>query len=479
MSTLDVMPGFFKIDSALRPDRSITGNLNLFGLVNRMTFGFTREEYALARARGWTGYLEYHLNHFAIDDSILDARLAGAEFPTLSMTPDQLQSQNNSDTQNQLIRARLLRAVFSRRQLFERVVDMWTDHFNIWLYADGLPPYQKTWDDANVIRPHALATFPEMLAASAHSPAMLEYLNNDTNTAASPNENYAREIMELHTLGVDGGYTQNDVQEVARCFTGWTFWGRNASTPPGLAYTFRYNASNHDNGQKIVLGHIIPAGGGQQDGELVLKILAGHPSTARFIGYKLLRYFWGDNPPRSLVDSLAQVYLATQGDIKAMLRIVFHPQLSPPLDFKFKRPFHLIASALRATGATVTTPGNLQNAMISSGQLPFNWIPPDGYPDSLVAWSGLLLPRWNFGASLMNNEYSGTSVNINTFLAGVPTPLTAANVARRINEALMGGFMPGAELAALTGYLLPDPPTTTRIREAVGLAIGSPAFQWC
>lgn len=450
--------------------------LDVVGLVNRITFGLTSAEVMLAQSLGCNGYLEYQLNHAAIDDSALDLRLAGAEFPTLTMTPEILGTQNSGDTQNQLIRARLVRAVFSRRQLFERMVDVWTDHFNIWLF-DGISTNQKTWDDANVIRANALGSFPAMLIASAHSPAMLDYLNNNTNTRTAPNENYARELMELHSLGVDGGYTQEDVQQVAKCFTGWTYYG-GSTNPSNLRYTFRYNSGTHDNTQKTVLGHIIPANGGQQDGETVLQILAYHPSTARYISKKLLRHFWGDDPPDHLIEQIAKVYSGTGGDIKSMLRAILNNYLSPLPRPKFKRPFHHMVSGLRALNAVVSTPGNLQNQMISTGHLPFNWQTPDGYPDSLTAWSGLLLPRWNFGASLMNSQFAGTTVDTTALLAGLPSPLTAVDVTGRINQLLFAGRMPASEQTSLTSYLLPNPPSTTRIREAIGLAVGSPGFQW-
>ena len=449
----------------------------LLWLVQRTSFGFTKAEYRRAQTTGYAGYLERQLDYTSIDDSALNTRLAGAEFPTLSMTPEQLALANGTDVQNQLIRAKLVRAVFSNRQLFERMVDFWSDHFNIWLFDDGISSVQKVWDDATVIRPHALGYFPAMLSASAHSPTMLDYLNNNTNTASGPNQNYARELMELHSLGVDGGYTQQDVIQVARCFTGWTYWGGTA-TPSSIRYTFRYNSGAHDNGQKIVLGNIIPAGGGQQDGETVLQILAAHPSTARYIAKKLLKHFWSETPSQGHIESIAQVYLNTQGDIRAMMRAILNGSslLAPQL--KCKRPFHHLASGLRALNATVTTPGNLQTQMISSGHLPFNWQTPDGYPDSIAAWSGLLLPRWNFGASLLNNSYSGVSVDTTALLARLPTPLTAVSVVSRINDLMFGGTMPSSEQISLTSYLLPNAPTTARIREAFGLAIGSPSFQW-
>ena len=448
------------------------------GLIDRMTFGFTQQELSLYQRRGHAGYVDYHLAHTSIDDSVLDTYLA-ANFPVLTMTPQQLSQQTNTgDGANQLVRARLMRAIFSKRQFFERVVEMWTDHFNIYL-RDDFQDFLKVADDRDVVRANALGTFPDMLRASAHSPAMLIYLNNDTNTRTAPNENYARELMELHSLGVDGGYTQQDVQQVAKCLTGWTY---QPSTAGVNAYQFRFNSSTHDQTQKVVLGNIIPANGGQQDGETVLNILANHPSTAKFVAKKMLIAFWGYTPSQSLIDSVANVYTQTSGDIKSMLRYILLDASVPPRTPKFKRPMHLAASMLRGLNAEVTQTNNLQSPLVNAGHAPFEWIPPDGYPDNLSAWTGLLLARWNLGASLMNNSWYNTTtlqgirVVQTSLLAGTPT--TAAAIADRLNFLLTYGLMTTADRDRIMNYMLPDPPTTTRINEAIGLAVSSPSFQW-
>ncbi len=310
-------------------------------LVNRITFGSTAEELALAESLGYEGYLEHHLDYTAIDDSALDARLAA--YPTLTMEPWELVPVPAGEARNALIEACVLRSVFSKRQLFERMVEFWTDHFNIDI-RNGNDQWLKTVDDREVVRAHALGSFPEMLSASAHSPAMLVYLDNNTNLAGNPNENYARELMELHTMGVDGGFTQRTVEEVARCFTGWTTYGK-STNPESLAWSFRYRANRHDDNAKVLLGQRIRAGGGINDGLTVLDILATHPSTARFIARKLSSWFWGYDPPDGLVDSVASTYTVTGGDIKAMLRTLFmsgDAMTAPP---KYKRPLHLVASA--------------------------------------------------------------------------------------------------------------------------------------
>ncbi len=441
-------------------------------LVNRLTLGYTPAEHLLADSLGYHGYLEYHLNPAAINDSACDARIQPYSF--LSWPPWALLASNSSYVSNQLVDATILRAVYSKRQLFERMVEFWTDHFSIDLFT-----VQNVWlkmvDDRDVIRAHALGTFPELLAASAQSASMMQYLGNYISVSGNPNENYARELMELHTLGVDGGYTQQDVQEVARCLTGW---GVSDSTPNQGA--FLYRPTWHDNTSKTVLGYNIPAGGGFNDGLIVLDILVNHPSCAKFIAKKLCRRFYGYSPPQSLIDSVAATFTATGGDIKAMLRTLFNnvdPMTAP---LKFKRPFHYFVSALRALNAQVpsvpaATGSPLRTRLAENGHEPFRWLTPDGYPDSLDAWGGAMLPRWNFAASLMHDELTNVTVDVNAFLAGATT---ADAIANRIDQVVFASKMAPAEKTVIKNYMLPDVPSYETIREAIGLAISSPGFQW-
>jgi uncharacterized protein (DUF1800 family) len=442
----------------------------LVRLVGRATFGFNESELALATSLGYHGYLEHQLDHTAIEDTALELRMA--PLTTLRMTYNELiRIVNRAQIINEMTESALLRAFMSRRQLYERVVEFWTDHFNIDLNT-GSGIYLKPIDDREVIRPYALTTFPTLLSASAHSPGMLHFLNNDTSTAGNPNENYARELMELHTMGVNGGYTQHDVVEVARCFTGWTWWYRNSGDVSG---SFHFNPAVHDDGEKLVLGNVIPAGGGIEDGLTVLSILAEHPSTARFVAGKLCHKFIGEECSAAVIESVASVYSQSGGDIKAMLRAVFAPNVLADAPPKFKRPFHHFISAMRALPTTITTTSGLRHLLIGAGQRPYSWASPDGYPDVIDYWGGLIIPRWNFGASLLQNQIVGVTADYTSFLAGLTTAEEAAD---RINRGLFGGEMARGERDILRDFMLPDPAAFPRQREAIGLAIGSPSFQW-
>ena len=249
------------------------------------------------------------------------------------------------------------------------------------------------------------------------------------------NENYARELMELHTLGVDGGYTQKDVQEVARCFTGWTILaprggaavagamgnGARAERLRENAGKFFFNPRVHDDGEKIVLGHKIPAGGGFKDGLAVLDILAHHPATAKFVATKLARYFVSDNPPPALVTRVAGVFTKTNGDIRETLRAIFSsPEFNSPEAYraKVKRPFELAISAIRTLGAETTGGPQLHQWIARMGEPLYGFQTPNGYSDLAESWvnTGGLLERLNFGLSLASNRIPGTRVDLKRFV---------------------------------------------------------------
>ena len=324
----------------------------------------------------------------------MEGRLAS--YDTLFMSSQEIYDTYSEDRGvpiRQLVEATILRAIFSKRQLYERMVEFWTDHFSIDI-NDELVTFFKTADDRDVIRQHAMTSFPQLLNANARSGAMLYYLDNYANVVGHAQENYARELMELHTLGVKAPYTQQDVEEVARCLTGWTLGG--SGNPLGFG-AFVFHPPFHDFDSKTVLGQVIPAGGGESDGQTVLDILAYHPNTARFIAEKLCKRFCSYNPSPTLINSVADTYSATGGDIKSMLRVILQEEVLHEFARpKFKRPFHLVASLLRASNANVADPRLLFEMLFIMGHAPFYWPTPDGYPDSLAAWAVSLVPRWQF-----------------------------------------------------------------------------------
>jgi len=304
-----------------------------------------------------------------------------------------------------LAEAKLLRAVYSERQLEEVLADFWFNHFNVFGRKGQTEIYLGAYE-RDAIRPHVLGKFRDLLGATAKSPAMLVYLDNwQSGRRGAVNENYARELLELHTLGVDGGYNQADIVAVARAFTGWTI---GAPRNPG----FRFAAALHDRGEKIVLGHTIRAGGSREDGEQVLDIVAKHPSTARHIAFKLSQRFVSDQPPQALVDRAAARFRATDGDLREVVRtIITSPEFfaPPALRAKVKTPFEFVVSALRATSANVNSGLGIVRALADMGMPLYLCQPPTGYDDTAEAWvsSGSLVSRINFALDLTNNRLRG------------------------------------------------------------------------
>lgn len=435
--------------------------------------GWTEEEQLLADSLGYHGYLEHHLNPSAINDSACDARIA--VYNRLSWSSKGLHDSLPQITNHQTIESTVVRSVYSKRQLMERMVEFWTDHFNIEMGKSHCQWIFPVWLRES-IRPHAMGTFPALLAATAQSATMMFYLDNESSLAGNPNENYARELLELHSMGVGGGYSQMDVEEVARCLTGWAVdWGH----PETETWEFKFFANRHDNDAKTVLGMHIPAGGGINDGLTVLNLISYHPSTAQFISRKMCQRFWSYDPPQSLIDAVAATYMSTGGDIKAMLRTLFATEDPAGAEPKFKRPFHLVVSALRATQAELTGQPNATGSILraelrATGHEPFQWGPPDGYPDRVNAWGELLLPRWSFAAKLTNGDIPDVAINLPAFLQGATT---GPEVFARFNQALFGGAMPPAEAGIIQDYLGASPNEQT-IRDALGLALAAPSYQW-
>ena len=373
-------------------------------------------------------------------------------------SPYDLRSFKEETIVSQLQQAALLRSVYSPWQVRERMCDFWTNHFNIFA-KKGLAAYRKPMDEKEVIRKHALGKFPDMVRASAESSAMLVYLDQQNSHYAQPNENYARELLELHTMGVDGGYTQEDVMEVARCFTGWTE-ERRFMHPKGK---FRFREELHDDGEKTVLGQTIPAGGGVEDGRKVIEIVTSHPSTARFIARKLCRYFLGEDSA-DVEPTVAETYRSTGGDIPSMLRDVFEA-FQERSDAVVKRPFDYVASALRATDATTDGNRAILEHLADMGQPLYLWPMPDGYPVDTSSWTGSMLARWNFASALIGNSIGGTNVDLEKLTAELESHSAAQSVFALTKDQ--------ASTHPLTASL-----NGLSLQEQFAVCLASPEFQW-
>jgi uncharacterized protein (DUF1800 family) len=394
-------------------------------LLNRISFGPRPGESERVEDMGMDRYIEQQLHPERIDDSAVESRLA--RFKTLRMSNAELAQHyrpprraRQPQTRNMLAGSpqeilqelqaqKIIRAVHSRRQLEEVMTDFWFNHFNVF-WGKNADRWLTTNYEMKAIRPHVLGRFNDLLTATAKSPAMLFYLDNHVSSSIRGiNENYARELMELHTLGVDGGYTQRDVQEVARAFTGWSI------DRPQADAAFIFRPRMHDAGEKTVLGHRIHAGG-IRDGEAVLDILAHHPSTARFISTKLVRRFVSDEPPPGLVRSVTEIYRKTDGDIREMMRTIltsreFHS--SEVVGAKTKSPFEYAVSAIRALDGTTDGSHALAQFIARMGQPLYQCQPPAGYPDRRDHWmsNGAILERLNFAVALAADAIPGTFVH--------------------------------------------------------------------
>jgi uncharacterized protein (DUF1800 family) len=432
-------------------------------VLNRIAYGARPGDVEKVRAIGLERYIDEQLRPGRLADPSMNARLAGLttiglsareiaeryERPAVEARRERRQNAKDAGPEPErqkridpirhqansvlaeLAEQKLLRAVYSERQLQEVLTDFWFNHFNVDARKNR-ERFLLTAYERDAIRPHVLGTFRDLLEATARDPAMLVYLDNwmsaDPNaaammgrrpfardasraaTAVNPNrrpkglnENYARELMELHTLGVDGGYTQKDVTEVARAFTGWTIEN------PRRGSGFRFEPRMHDRGAKIVLGHTIKAGGGESDGERVLDILATHSSTARFIATKLARRFVSDVPPPTLVDRAAARFLTTGGDLHEVTRtILTSPEfLSPDAYYaKVKTPFEFVVSALRATATEMRDARPIVRELQQLGMPLYMCQPPTGYKDTADAWvnTGALVSRMNYALKLARND---------------------------------------------------------------------------
>lgn len=558
--------------------REQTADQQVQQVLDRLGFGARPGDVARVRAVGVDQWIGQQLAPDRIDDRVADSAVAsyeGVRLPTSELVAAYAEEQQALRQQQQQVSqradsmdrrdrraeamradpqlrerlrrtqravndvqsAKVARAVVSERQLQEVMTDFWSNHFNVFA-GKGLTRLFIPSYDRDAIRPNALGRFRDLLGAVAKSPAMLFYLDQWQSAADSThptlasqrrprlrgrglNENYARELLELHTLGVDAGYTQQDVMEVARAFTGWTM-------NPRQQAEFVFRPEIHDADRKVVLGHVLPAGRGLEDGEEVLDLLARDPRTARFIARKLAVRFVSDEPPPALVDRAAAVFRRTDGDIREVVRtIVTSPEFFSHAAYrsKVKSPFELVASALRAVGAQADTSMRSVQAVAFLGQPIYGHQAPNGWPETGESWmnTGAILNRINFGLALAAGRLPHASVGhwsdaerlraapreaqvdavIAAFLGGHASPDTRQILLDGENPlvAKLGAIADTATMPASTGLPprlatmgdaapapngqprpgvvrgLGQPVQLSGLPQVIGLAIGAPEFE--
>lgn len=391
--------------------------------LNRLAFGPRPGAAAAIERMGLENWIEIQLHPDRITENPVLQGYLGT-LPSLDLSPRELAESSATGNKmgaravvRELSEAKIYRAIYSEKQLEEQLVDFWFNHFNINI-AKGADRFLTHTYERDTIRPHVWGKFRDLLGATAYDPAMLFYLDNwqssvprqTTKRTPGINENYARELLELHTLGVDNGYTQQDIVEVARCFTGWTI------QQPRQGGEFLFNPRMHDNNQKTVLGVKISAGGGQSDGERVLDVLAKRSETARFISMKLAQRFVADEPPESLVERMAKKFRETDGDLRSVVTTMID---SPEFfslgawNAKIKTPFEFAVSAMRYSGADVRNAAPLVQKIADMGQPLYRKVEPTGYSTMATEWvnSASLLARLNFAGDVAANRVPGSRID--------------------------------------------------------------------
>ncbi|MDJ0848607.1 MAG: DUF1800 domain-containing protein [Myxococcota bacterium] len=451
-------------------------------VLNRVAYGPDPWSRARIQELGVYNFIDEQLAPETIDDSAFEVKLAG--FPSLAMSYTELRASYCSMCalggagvpRSELRKAKLLRSIYSRRQLEAVLTDFWFDHFNV----DARSGYAR-WDvvpyEREAIRPHVLGRFEDMLLATARSPAMLDYLDNRINfkegfvnangELKGLNENYARELMELHTLGVDGGYDQADVIEVARIMTGWS---TNADG-------FKYKNFIHDQGPKQVMGElVIPANGKMQDGLDLIAFLADHPTTAARLSRLLVQRFVSEDPPPALVQDAASVYLSTGGDLREVMRTILHSREFTEGSYrnKVKRPLVVLASAARALRAQSAEAelNRFVTELRSMGEPLYEAAPPTGFPEASAFWAGTgaILARMNAMRWMAHDPDLGTDLG----LAGG----TSVEIVDALLPRLVFGHVSPFTRNQLLFYLdgIPGASGPARVGDAAALILSSPEF---
>ncbi len=430
--------------------------------LNRLGFGPGPGDVEAVLDRGIESYINDQLG--PKPDSSLETRLAPLNNTLRLSTTQVLVTYADSGNQGSSIQAyldnfstaKLIRSVHSKNQLEEALADFWFNHFNVNI-NDNFVRYAIQSYERDAIRPNAMGKFETLLRATAEHPAMMYYLDNYLSQASRTvngrlvqglNENYGREILELHTVGVDAGYTQADVYEVARAFTGWGIDNL------GRGGNFLYTQARHDTASKSAFGLQIAAGGQKDDGERVIKYLATHPKTARFVSTKLARRFAADDPPAGLVDRMVEAWLATDGDIKEVMKAMIGSSEFWAEAFnaagKPKTPFEFVVSTIRAIDGEVTAATRGVTAYLAQmGQPLYQCIPPTGYADVGADWlnPSSQIYRMNFALDLAQGLVNGVTVNVRNFAVGADMT-SPSSVAKSANAAVFGGTIGASTIDA-------------------------------
>jgi uncharacterized protein (DUF1800 family) len=536
----------FVLITGATSDNKLNDRQRALHALNRLAFGPRPGDVDSVLKDGVNVWIEQQLHPEAIPDRAVEARIAG--LPTMKLSNAQIvktyyepvlmaRKKANAEAKdgevdkkdvrrelmrdipfdkrpqivmNDLLTERIVRAAESDRQLNEVMVDFWMNHFNVFA-GKGIDRFLLTSYERDVIRPHIWGRFEDLLMATAKSPAMLFYLDNARSVAAPENrpmlaqrfgrraiemnpqlknrqgglnENYAREIMELHTLGVDSGYTQKDVTELARVLTGWTITGERDGGQ-GAAFIFR--PMLHDSGSKTVLGIRFPPGGGIAEGQKMIHVLAHHPATAHHIAFKLCQRLVADDPPPALVDRVAAKFLATDGDLRETVRaVISSPEFWDPKSYraKVKSPFEYAISAVRAMNAQITDATPIARALQQIGEPLYGAQPPTGYSDKADVWinTGALMNRLNFALALASNKLPGVHGDIVSLIPAKE----AADVSHSVEalaQALTGGNLSEETRSTIKSRIVErkapaeDPWDNTQLPTVAGLILGSPEFQ--
>jgi uncharacterized protein (DUF1800 family) len=451
-------------------------------LLNRATFGPSRHELAQLSAKGEAGYLREQLQG-SLADEHCDARIEPyhlARASTLDLVVHCHSGPNYEALYEQMLTqlraTRLIRAVHSRNQLREVMVDFWFNHFNVYAYpwAQSLASYEN-----EAIRPHSLGRFRDLLGAVASHPGMIYYLDNYLNRTTyvaggrevrGVNENYGRELLELHTVGVDAGYIQADVYNAARVFTGWGIEGWAWGPPGDPSYGYWFYDERHDADRKNVFGLALDCDGRKSDGEKLLDYLARHPKTARFISKKLVQRFVSDDPPPALVERCANVFLERGGDIPALLEMIFaSDEFRAPATMrsKIKTPFEFVTSVVRAGDGDVRDPEPIARSMADMGMPLYECKPPTGYSNRSTDFVNptAQIFRFDFAMRFATGAVAGVQPRI-------AIEADAESFAKSAEQALVGEPLAPATVAALRSAPAPD-----RERKRLALLFASPEFQ--